>query len=542
MDDLLTGDIRPVRPAPPPPKSRSMGPQPRNDDLLIIQSEEEERPRPVSRTSNKVSSQRSCHNGLPRSASLPLTNGVQKKKAPPPRPPPPKVNTTQPSLEKSHPIFHRLHKFSVRKKTHHQLEQNNSSRCGSMFSKLRGPPPSRPRLSSAHTTMSAPSTPVCEASLIDFSSPPSSPTTRSGSDGLSVNSFGSESSTGNQSSGFDDIFDPFASVQEPSAFVQPRKVGASSFFSSTFAGPVAQTVRETNANQDPFDMLARRANMNSTQTQKPQTCVMQIQGTAPPARVSASVSQPATQNTSNKPEQKNSFRPTIIRPKAPVSSCQVESAGDSGISMNNQLSDLVSINWSAAASRGSSTHIIDQTIPEEPPPLPPRPEAEDEDEDRPHGVAEFDFVASQTSDLDFRVGDVVQLLYRISEEWLFGRCGLKEGMFPQAFIKTVVPLAGEKPPVVSSSHSSVINAATSSHQPPALNTSIGSSQVVTAIYTFQAEAPEDLTIYEGSAVRVMGRLNDQWLYGESSGKCGQFPANFVDRIPPNLPEMSPSYN
>lgn len=34
-----------------------------------------------------------------------------------------------------------------------------------------------------------------------------------------------------------------------------------------------------------------------------------------------------------------------------------------------------------------------------------------------------------------QTGDVVQLLYRVSDEWLFGRCGPKEGMFPQCFIK-----------------------------------------------------------------------------------------------------------
>lgn len=34
-----------------------------------------------------------------------------------------------------------------------------------------------------------------------------------------------------------------------------------------------------------------------------------------------------------------------------------------------------------------------------------------------------------------QVGDVVQLLYRVSDDWLFGRCGPKEGMFPQCFIK-----------------------------------------------------------------------------------------------------------
>lgn len=252
-----------------------------------------------------------------------------------------------------------------------------------MFGRLRGPLPARPRPSPAHSSASAPNTPVNEASLIDFSSPPGSPTTRSGSDGLSVNSFGSESSSGNQSSGFDDSFDPFGSLQEPSTFVPPRKVGGSSFFSGTPTGPVTQI----NGSQDPFEMLARRVDINLPQAQKSQTPIMQTQNSEQPCVLSNSVTQPSTQNNSNKPEQKNNFRPTIIRPKAPVSSSQMESAGDSGISTNAQFSSLGSIDWSAAI-KGSSvvksssgwdagtTHIIDQTILEEPPPLPPRPEAE----------------------------------------------------------------------------------------------------------------------------------------------------------------------
>nr|XP_053627544.1 uncharacterized protein LOC128685083 isoform X1 [Cherax quadricarinatus] len=550
MDDLLTGDIRPVRRAPPPPKYRPVGPQPRNDALLVIQSEENTGPRPVPRASMKFPSQRTSHNGLPRSASLPLTNGIQKK-PPPPRPPPPKFNQSQPTLERPHPIFQRLHKFSVRKKTHHQLEPNNSSKSsnvvGGMFGKLRGPPPSRPRPSPVHNTVSAPSTPVCEASLIDFSSPPGSPTTRSGSDGLSVNSFGSESSTGNQSSGFDDIFDPFGSIQEPNAFIPPVRVGGSSFYSSA---PAAHTGTEINENQDPFDMLARRADLNNVQTHKPQVSAMPTQNTSHSSTFISSLRQSATQNNYSKSEQKN-FRPTIIRPKAPVSSSQVESAGDSSISMISQYSDLGSIDWSAA-SKGSSTNvksssgwdagttsIIAQTIPEEPPPLPPRPEAEDEDEDRPHGIAEFDFVASQSGDLDFKIGDVIQLLYRINEEWLFGRCGLKEGMFPQAFVKIIVPLAGEDPPADSSSQSAPVSVIEAANAPwfGISSANSASSQAVKVLYTFQAEAPEDLTIHEGSVVHVLARLNDQWLYGECNGKCGQFPGNFVDRIPPNLLQM-----
>lgn len=226
---------------------------------------------------------------------------------------------------------------------------------------------------------------MSEASLIDLSSPPSSPTTRSGSDGLSVNSFGSESSTGNLSSGFDDIFDPFGSIQENNISAVPKRVGVSSFYSgvSTSAIPVTQDILGFQENQDPFDTLASRASQfnNCTPQFQSSSTVASTSQLARPPNPAAQFNQ---QSTTSKPEQKTVVKPTIIRPKAPVSSSQVERAGDNGIS--SQVNDLGGIDWSAAVKGNTAKppvlwdtampHIIDQTIPEEPPPLPPRPETE----------------------------------------------------------------------------------------------------------------------------------------------------------------------
>lgn len=226
---------------------------------------------------------------------------------------------------------------------------------------------------------------MTEASLIDLSSPPSSPTTRSGSDGLSVNSFGSESSTGNQSSGFDDIFDPFGSLQENNISSVPKRVGVSSFYSSmaTSTTSATQDMLGFQESQDPFDTLANRANKFTTQPPQPQSSSA-VLSTSQPARPPNFAVQFDQQNTTSKPEQKTMVKPTIIRPKAPVSSSQVERAGDNGIS--SQVNDLGGIDWSAALKGNTAKapplwdtttpHIIDQTIPEEPPPLPPRPDTE----------------------------------------------------------------------------------------------------------------------------------------------------------------------
>lgn len=36
-------------------------------------------------------------------------------------------------------------------------------------------------------------------------------------------------------------------------------------------------------------------------------------------------------------------------------------------------------------------------------------------------------------------------------------------------------------------------------------------------------------------VKIFGRLNEDWLYGEVAGSVGQFPATFVEPVPLDLP-------
>ncbi|KAK7080673.1 hypothetical protein SK128_019266 [Halocaridina rubra] len=556
MEDLLTGDIRPVRRAPPPPQL-----QPRNDYVIVIQPDIENSHQPAGRSMSKFIPQRAHQNGLPRSASLPLTNGSgsQKKKAPPPRPPPPK---SKPAM----------------KSFHHQELNGSSHRnsMGGLVGKLRGPPPARPRAANIHSS-SAPCTPATEASLIDFSSPPGSPTTRSGSDGLSVNSFGSESSSGNQSSGFDDSFDPFGSILDNACLsgtkevggssffmgassnlsaargTSTKEVGVSSFFTGNYASQPSHLTSNLEASQDPFEVLARRTELSAKQAKPPDFNAAELSKSQEnPVTLPHPSAQPvALAAINNKSKPKPSFKPTIIRTKAPVTSSQIESAGGSAVTSSKD--DLLGISWGAASKSTSTSfsssgwsdsgvsNIIDQTIPEEPPPpLPPRPESENNDQDRPYSVAEYDFTSSQQGDLDFKTGEVIQLLYRVNEEWLFGRCGLKEGMFPENFVKIVVPLAGESiAPSSSCSTSTTQVSSTISSTQPSWDAAPSSQvpKIVTVLYTFQAETAEDLTIYENSQVKVLGRLNDEWLYGDCNGKQGQFPANFVDRVPPGLPQM-----
>lgn len=128
----------------------------------------------------------------------------------------------------------------------------------------------------------------------------------------------------------------------------------------------------------------------------------------------------------------------------------------------------------------------------------------------------------------------------MSDEWLRGRIGNREGIFPLNFVNIVVPLTD----------------------------TVG--VVATALYNFSPETWEDLELQvrlriilrayiqleyidsksvafvffslsvcqEGAKVLLLSRINNDWLYGECNGKRGQFPATFVDNVPSNLPMHS----
>lgn len=85
------------------------------------------------------------------------------------------------------------------------------------------------------------------------------------------------------------------------------------------------------------------------------------------------------------------------------------------------------------------------------------------DLNRPHGIALYDFPATHSDDLALKEGDVVQLVRKVNDDWLEGRIGNRQGIFPLSFVDIKVPLPGIP------------------------------DNVVTALYAFPGETSEDLS-------------------------------------------------
>lgn len=53
-----------------------------------------------------------------------------------------------------------------------------------------------------------------------------------------------------------------------------------------------------------------------------------------------------------------------------------------------------------------------------------------------------------------------------------------------------------------------------------------------AIYDFEAENEEELDFKEGEIIKLVARLDDNWLQGEIHGKQGRFPVSYVQILVP----------
>ena len=63
---------------------------------------------------------------------------------------------------------------------------------------------------------------------------------------------------------------------------------------------------------------------------------------------------------------------------------------------------------------------------------------------------------------------------------------------------------------------------------------------VTAVHDYHSETAEDLSFCAGDKIKVVERINSDWLLGELNGKEGLFPVSFVESVPDSLPQHSTS--
>ncbi|XP_064923285.1 dynamin-binding protein isoform X1 [Columba livia] len=137
----------------------------------------------------------------------------------------------------------------------------------------------------------------------------------------------------------------------------------------------------------------------------------------------------------------------------------------------------------------------------------------------------MDLSAQLEEELDFREGDVINIVGIPEPGWFEGELRGHRGIFPEGFVELLTPLRASgisedpEPPVTCDTNGTV-------EMPPKEEEDPGSTYGV-ALYQFQALESEELDFDVGDRIRIIGILEDGWLEGQLRGRRGIFPHRFV---------------
>ncbi|NWX01953.1 DNMBP protein, partial [Caloenas nicobarica] len=137
----------------------------------------------------------------------------------------------------------------------------------------------------------------------------------------------------------------------------------------------------------------------------------------------------------------------------------------------------------------------------------------------------MDLSAQLEEELDFREGDVINIVGIPEPGWFEGELRGHRGIFPEGFVELLTPLRvsgiseDPEPPVTCDTNGTVEMAPKEEEDP-------GSTYGV-ALYQFQALESKELDFDVGDRIRIVGILEDGWLEGELRGRRGIFPHRFV---------------
>ncbi|XP_074763620.1 dynamin-binding protein isoform X3 [Athene noctua] len=137
----------------------------------------------------------------------------------------------------------------------------------------------------------------------------------------------------------------------------------------------------------------------------------------------------------------------------------------------------------------------------------------------------MDLSAQLEEELDFREGDVINVVGIPEPGWFEGELRGRRGIFPEGFVELLTPLRASGTSV-DPEPTGTCDTNGTVEIPPKEEEEPGSTYGV-ALYQFQALESKELDFDVGDRIRIIGILEDGWLEGELRGKRGIFPHRFV---------------
>lgn len=132
---------------------------------------------------------------------------------------------------------------------------------------------------------------------------------------------------------------------------------------------------------------------------------------------------------------------------------------------------------------------------------------------------EFAYNALEEDELALEVGDIIKDCLVKEDGWLEGELKGKRGMFPDNFVKKVVPLKN-------------VNKAAPPPVPKAKpKMSLVPAKMMKAVFSYRAANEDEISFDEGTLLTFLETVEDGWARGKlQNGKMGLFPTNFVEAV------------
>ncbi|XP_060250771.1 SH3 domain-containing protein 21 isoform X7 [Ovis aries] len=153
--------------------------------------------------------------------------------------------------------------------------------------------------------------------------------------------------------------------------------------------------------------------------------------------------------------------------------------------------------------------------------------------------ANFNYTPEQADELQLQAGEIVEVIKEIEDGWWLGKKNGQLGAFPSNFVELLdsgppslgnpdipsVILGPQRPPKLSS---------LTYDSPPDYLQTVSYPETYRVLFDYHPEAPDELALRRGDEVKVLRKVTEDkgWWEGESQGRRGLFPDNFVLPPPP----------
>ncbi|XP_007453925.1 PREDICTED: SH3 domain-containing protein 21 [Lipotes vexillifer] len=151
----------------------------------------------------------------------------------------------------------------------------------------------------------------------------------------------------------------------------------------------------------------------------------------------------------------------------------------------------------------------------------------------------FSYSPEQADELKLQAGEIVEVIKEIEDGWWLGKKNGQLGAFPSNFVELLdsgpPSLGNPDMPSISLGPQRAPKLSNLTYDsPPDYLRTVSHPETYRVLFDYHPEAPDELALRRGDEVKVLRKTTEDkgWWEGESQGRRGLFPDNFVLPPPP----------